>query len=149
MRIYHNITDDDQMVKACQPLINEIPKHLHRPSPPFANFTASTTLSTCAMFAVFPSLEISTLSSLLAGSGDSRSSFQFTIVSWKLEDVKLAEFLYWTFPRCSLTQQLNFLGRGMSTGGQLIKWMMSPDDLKHLKNSWTNIVAQLPHRERQ
>ena len=82
MRIYHNITDDDQMVKACQPLINEIPKHLHRPSPPFANFTASTTLSICAMFAVFPSLEISTLSSLLGGSGDSRfgSCFHLCIV---------------------------------------------------------------------
>ena len=74
MRIYHNITEDDQMVRNSyyHHWLNLNSQTLLRRSPPFAKFTASTSLSTCAMCAIFQSLEISTPSSLLGDSGDSR-----------------------------------------------------------------------------
>ena len=74
MRIFHNITEDDQMVRNSHShhWLNLNSQTLIRPSPPFAKFTASTSLSTCAMCAIFQSLEISTPSSLLGDSGDSR-----------------------------------------------------------------------------
>ena len=73
MRIYHNITEDDQMVQNSQPSLaqSHFPNTC-RPSPHFANFTVSTTLSTCVMCVNFQSLETSTPSSLLGDFGDSR-----------------------------------------------------------------------------
>ena len=130
MRIYHNITEEDSMVK----------KHIFllynntcRPFPPFANFTASTTLSTCAMCAIFPSSETSIPSFPSGDFGDSRSGLLLisALIGRGICSLESGGCFVKTIPvladkmflsnkqsysRSLPTQQLRFLGRGMSTG---------------------------------